>query len=66
MAIKPGDHYSLHLSCFHHGTFLDAQVQAVCMHSTLSGRGFKTGFRFENLPENIKTDFTKLLRQTAK
>ena len=66
LAIQPADHYTLHINCFRHGKTLNAQLRAVCMHSTLCGRGFKTGFRFENIPESVKTNFLHLLSQATK
>jgi hypothetical protein len=38
--------YELQVKAFRNGRVFEFIVQAVCIHSTLSGRGFKMGFKF--------------------
>lgn len=65
-ATRPSTRCNLDISCFHHGRSLRTQIAAICVHSTLSGNGFKTGFRFEHLCESTRAELQSLLSQPAK
>lgn len=46
-----GKIYELQVKAFRNGRIFEFTVQAVCVHSTLSGRGFKMGFKFGPMNE---------------
>jgi len=61
LAIVPGKVYNLHIKCYNKGRLFEGQLQGLCMHCTLSGRGFKVGFRFGPMPESVSNDLRKVL-----
>ena len=56
-----GKIYELQVRAFRNGRVYEFIVQAVCIYSTLSGRGFKMGFKFGPMNEAITANVAALI-----
>jgi hypothetical protein len=50
-----GKIYDLQVKAFRNGRSFEFKVPAVCVHSTLSGRGFRMGFKFGPMNEETRS-----------
>ena len=56
-----GKIYELQGRVYRKGRFHEFTMQAVCIYSTLNGRGFKMGFKFGPMNEATTTNFAAMI-----